>query len=249
MRVEEIPPVDDFFGEIGKSFELLRRTSKLVTQASKSNSFPIVLSGNCMASVGVAAGLKTDDLGCVWFDAHDDYNTPDTMMSGYLDSTGVSMMAGESFKALMDTVPGHRPFDLRRFVFCGIRDVTDVERRRVEDSPMKAVWGNTDTRVNFASELGTVLDQESSGSCMVHLDLDALDISYGRVNQFSAAGGLFEGDLQSCLGVIAAKMLPLSLTVASYDPNLDGGDKIADIAVNAIRTLLQLLVERKLLEA
>ena len=70
----ELEPVDDFDGEIGRSFELFRRTSIAVANARESGSFPILLSGNCSASVGVWAGLhaasqaeRTSQLGCVWF--------------------------------------------------------------------------------------------------------------------------------------------------------------------------------------
>jgi arginase len=73
-----------------------------------------------MSTAGVAAGLYVSALDCAWFDVHDDFDTPDTMTSGYLDGMGVSMMAGESFKAMMQTVPRFQPFDMRRFVFCGI---------------------------------------------------------------------------------------------------------------------------------
>jgi arginase len=118
----EIPPVqDDFEGEIGRTFELIRRVALAVTAARDAASFPIVLAGNCCISVGVAAGLSgsaelrgrgageadgEDGLGCVWFDAHDDYNVPDSMVSGYFDSQGIAMMAGECWKGLMATVPG-----------------------------------------------------------------------------------------------------------------------------------------------
>lgn len=247
IHVEEIQSVEEFNGEIGKSFELLRRTAQIVCRAVFTHSFPIILSGNCMASVGVAAGLGIDEPGCVWFDAHDDYHTPDTMMSGYLDSTGVSMMSGESFKALIATVPGHRPFDLSQFIFCGIRDVTEVERRRVEEGRMNAVWGSTTEKVEFAKELGRALDRRPINTAMIHLDLDVLDDSLGKVNKFSAPGGLFEDDLHGCLQTIAAKTLPVSLTVASFDPSLDGGDNITNIAVDAIKTVVQLLLEKGLL--
>ena len=87
-------------------------------------SFPVVLAGNCCASVGVAAGLcaaaeeagqaDKNSLRCVWFDAHDDYNISDTVVSGYFDSQGIAMMARECWKALMETVPGFRPVDTAR---------------------------------------------------------------------------------------------------------------------------------------
>lgn len=48
--LQEIGPVDEFEGEIGRSFELLRRISTAVSEAVTQNTFPLILSGNCMAS-------------------------------------------------------------------------------------------------------------------------------------------------------------------------------------------------------
>ena len=68
----EVPSVEnEFHGDIARSFELFRRTSELVRQAQEKQFFPVVLAGNCGASVGVAAGLtqaikKVDgELACV----------------------------------------------------------------------------------------------------------------------------------------------------------------------------------------
>jgi arginase len=68
----EIEPVDNFEGEIGRSFEVMRRISTAVKDTLSKNSFPLILSGNCMASAAVACGLQERDLGFIYFDAHDD---------------------------------------------------------------------------------------------------------------------------------------------------------------------------------
>ncbi|KAJ0316071.1 hypothetical protein Brms1b_005726 [Colletotrichum noveboracense] len=45
-----IGPVDAFEGEIGRTFEVLRRIATAVAAAASRCSFPLVLSGNCNAS-------------------------------------------------------------------------------------------------------------------------------------------------------------------------------------------------------
>ncbi|KAB5559637.1 hypothetical protein GE09DRAFT_62091 [Coniochaeta sp. 2T2.1] len=249
----DIEPVDDFEGEIGRSFEILRRTSKLVTEARDRSSFPVVLSGNCSATVGVAAGLSGSktlngaDIGCIWFDAHDDYNTPDTVMSGYFDSMGIAMLTDECWKGLLATVPGHRAVDLQNVVHVGMRDVTEAERKRVIDSGLDVVWGSDDTDeqdVYFAEQLGQVLTSKELGHTMVHVDLDCLDKSLGHVNKFAAAGGLYEQDLIECLATIMSLSDPTSLTVASFDPSYEGAENIARIATQAVTGFFQGLASK-----
>ncbi|KAL2127038.1 hypothetical protein VTI74DRAFT_11435 [Chaetomium olivicolor] len=253
-QVDIAPVSDDFEGEIGRSFEVLRRISLAVTAARNQSSFPIVLAGNCCASVGVAAGLwgsddlkdaRDDALGCVWFDAHDDYNTPDTVLSGYFDSQGIAMIAGECWKALLSTVPGFRPTPVRRVIHCGIRDVNHLERRRVEDSEMGVVWGDATKKVDFEDglrkEMREKFGQEKDTATLVHLDVDCLDSTLGKANAFSCPGGLFEEDMADCMEAISERTIPAAFTIASFDPCCDGDDsaqRLASISIDAVAKVL-----------
>lgn len=247
VSVEEIPPVDTFEGEIGRSIELIRRVSLAVTSAIKAHSFPIVLAGNCNTSVGVAAGLNQSnsfgDFDLVWFDAHSDLDSPDEHVSGYFDGMGVSMLTGESWKGMVETVPGWRPVPLEKVVFCGVRDVSEKQREKLERLDARVVYGGTTSKepIDFAGRLRDVLDGESGRSCLVHVDLDCLDSSIGKANEFAAPGGLSESDLLRCFEVVSRERRPAALTVASFNPGLEGGDRIADVAVDAISRLMLLM--------
>lgn len=248
----EIEPVDEFEGEIGRSFELFRRTSALVSEAHNSNSFPIVLSGNCSAAVGVAAGYNRslraretrEKLGCIWFDAHDDYNTPDTVVSGYFDSQPIAMLAGECWKGILGSVQGHEVMDIReKLVHVGLRDVNEVERQRVLNARFDVVWGDENGgRMEFAGRLRRFLEKKDLGPTMLHFDVDALDISLGKANQFSVPGGLFEEDLISCYDAIVQLTRPVSLTVASFDPSGDRAENIGLITIRSIKKLVGSLI-------
>ncbi|KAK1657786.1 putative arginase [Colletotrichum godetiae] len=249
LREIKVEPVDDHEGEIGRSFEVIKRTAKLVAQERRRGSFPIVLAGNCSSAVGVAAGLHASQgvgkggLGCVWFDAHDDFNTPDTVMSGYFDSMPIAMLAGQCWKGLLGTVPGHQPMNLERLVHVGMRDVNDLERARVAEAGFDVIWGSTEKKVDFGAELGVVLQRKNLGSTMVHFDVDSLDTSIGHANRFAAPGGLLREDIIGCFGAISEKAEPVSLTVASFDPSYEGAGNLASVAVEAIKLFLESLVK------
>lgn len=242
VKLTEVEPVDDFEGEIGRSFEVMRRISKAVSDTVADNSFPLILSGNCMATAAAACGLQQKDVGFVYFDAHDDLDSPDVNENGYFDAMGLSMLRGESWKRLMGTVPGFKPVDLSRFVYCGLRDQTPLQRQRVIDSGMRAVWGSTERQVDYAAELKSQLQERNYSPALVHLDLDVLDESYGKVNDYPSPGGMFESDLLSCMQLVPELTVPHSLTVCSFDPNAGDGDKIAAIAIRAITTFFQSVI-------
>ncbi|KAJ5293711.1 arginase [Penicillium antarcticum] len=247
VHLHEIERVDEFEGEIGRSFEIMRRISKAVTSAVNTNTFPLVLSGNCYASAAVACGLRIKDLAFIYFDAHDDLDSPDVNENGYFDAMGLSMLRGESWKTLMSSVPGFQPLDYQRFLYCGLRDQSDIQRQRVIDAGMTAIRGDTTKEVNFPAELKSHLETRDYSPALVHLDLDVLDESYGKVNDYPSPGGMFESDLIECMNNVPRQSLPKSLTVCSFDPDAGDGDKIAGIAICAIKTFVQSLLEMNVL--
>jgi arginase len=247
VQVLELPSVDDFEGEIGRSFELLRRTSKAVTDVCAKQSFPLVLSGNCMASAGVAYGLGLKDLGWIYFDAHDDMETPSTNVNGYLDAMGLSMLRGESFHRLATTIPGYAPHRYDKMIYCGLRDIEDSQKETVRKAGVEVIWGEPGKHVDFASKLTKALSEKDYTPASVHLDLDVLDESIGKINGYETPGGIQEDDLMKCMDLVPMKATPTSLTVCSFNPNLADGDKVATIAVTAIVTFIKLLLKTKAL--
>lgn len=236
----EIERVDTFEGEIGRSFEILARTSLAVSEAIATSSFPLVLSGNCMASVGVACGLGPKDLGYIYFDAHDDLHTPSTLDYGYFDAMGLPILAGKSFHAVAATIPGFQTISYdKHFLFCGLRESTGGERERVQEYGMDAIWGSPSEKTDYVRELSGRLSKTSISSALVHLDLDVLDESVGKVNGFETPGGMSVEDLVGCMTVVPQKTNPRSLVVCSFDPNLGDGDKIADIAIGAVVAFME----------
>ncbi|KAF5984598.1 arginase [Fusarium bulbicola] len=252
VHLFETESADYFDGDISRLFQLLYQTSVSVDNITRAGEFPIILAGNCSTTVGVQAGLTTalgEIPSCIWFDAHDDFNTPDVLKSGYLDSMAVAMMAGLCWKTLLADIRGFKAMDLKKnLVHCGMRDVTDLERSRVEEAGFPVIWGDLEEHVDFEGELGKVLDKKKFVQTMVHLDLDALDLSVGCVNKFSAHGGLLEDDLEKCLKMIPSKTKPVSLTIASFDPQRDIRGTIEPVAIKAVVAFVQGLISQGHLE-
>lgn len=240
---------DDFTtydGETARIFAVCQRISQLVAEARAQSSFPIVLAGNCNAAVGVWAGLAAATAsGCVWFDAHDDFHTPETLASGYGDSMAVAMMAGWCYQRMLRSVEGFAPLDLGRLVHVGMRDVTEEERHLVTDAGFDIVWGSEENKVDFAGELDGLLERKKLEQTMVHVDLDCLDASVGKASKLASYGGLLEDDLAKCLDNVVKHTEPVSLTLASYDPEYDTDGTVAEAAVGCVDAFIQQLLSQK----
>ncbi|CAH0028760.1 unnamed protein product [Clonostachys rhizophaga] len=204
-------------------FEIVRRVSDTVYKVVKNEPFPLVLSGNCYASAAIMAGSNKARLeqttlsprpGVLWLDSHDDLDAPSTHENSYLDAVAASMMTGTSWHTLMKTVPGHEPVDVKQVHYCGLRDVSEIQAKAVKDAGMDAVWGKADAKVDFTASLSQIPDRPSDAThAYTHLDLDVLDESLGRVNEFRSPGGYLPQDLLSLMQMIPLRVNSASLVV------------------------------------
>ena len=159
------------------------------------------------------------------------------------------MMAGKCWRALLKTIPGFRALDLNQLIHIGMRDVTEAERTGVDKAGFDVIWGSTEEKVDFNKGLGEVLKLKKGNmsETLVHVDLDSLDPSAGRASKYLAPGGLLEEDLTGCLERIVDETVPLSLTVASFDPAFDTDDQMANVAIRAIKSFVGSLLQKGLL--
>ncbi len=95
---------EDFPIEISTTFGLLRAIAHQVGVASNQGRFPLTLAGNCHSTVGALGGIESNKYGLVWFDAHGDFNTPETTTTGFMDGMPVAMAVGHCWKALTSSI-------------------------------------------------------------------------------------------------------------------------------------------------
>lgn len=228
-----ISAVDEFEGEIGRTFEIKRRIAAAVAETRAAGDFPLVLAGNCNATVGVAAGIGDQSAGLIWFDAHPDFDTPDEHRSGYLDGMVVATLAGQCWHKLAATIPGFRPFGLNRLLYCGIRDFEPGQLEKVRSAGIRAVIGSKEQETDYVGQLEAQLEELPFANAMIHLDVDCLGTSVGIANEYAASGGLTSQQLQTCFDRTCAKVKPVSLTIASFNPFLEGSEHISAAAISA----------------
>ena len=223
----------DWQAEIQTSFELMRMLSAAVREARESGRFPIVLAGNCNTAVGTLAGLGAQSTGVAWFDAHGDFNTPETTRSGFLDGTAVAIITGRCWTQLAATVPEFAPIPDDRVCLIGTRDLDSLESALLDESSVDIVEPR-----QLRSSLPRVLEKirEQVDSMYVHLDLDVLDSAVAAANSYAISGGLTLEDLDHALAQIAARFRIAGLTLSAYDPAVDTSGHAAQAAIRLICT-------------
>jgi len=224
------PPSSQFPSEIAMAAALQREVAALVTAARRAGALPLVLSGNCNTSVGTVSGLLAAQAAMpvvCWFDAHGDFNTPETSTSGFLDGMALSMLAGDCWRPLASSLPGYRPVPTSRVVLIGARDVDAAEARRLDASKILRV-AVTDVGAGLERALGKVPEADE---VYLHVDLDVLDPSEGRVNAYDAGAGLTRAALHDAIHRISRRRRIAAMALTAYDPDGDPERRIARLAV------------------
>ena len=223
VEVVRVRRGDDETNEIGASFEVVRRVAEAVAAAVERGAFPLVVSGNCMSSIGVVAGSGRD-LGVVWLDAHADFNTPDSSLSGFQDGMGLSILTGTGWRALRETIPGYRPVAEENVGLVGVRDVDTLEQERLDRSAVAVVAPGESAEPVLDGLAGRV------EGVYLHVDLDVLDPSEGRANEHAAPGGLVAADVERIVALVGERATIRGAAVTAYDPAADPEGSIPAIA-------------------
>jgi len=217
--------------EIQTSFELMRMLATEVWVARESDRLPIILAGNCNTAVGTLAGLGVESTGVAWFDAHADFNTPETTSSGFLDGTAVAILTGRCWSQLARTIPHFTPVADDRVCLIGTRDVDPLEHDLLEASLLEVV-----SPTHLRRTLGATLDgiREHVKDMYVHLDLDVLDAGVARANSYAVSGGLTLEDVEYSLAEIRGRFRTAGITLSAYDPAGDADGLAARAAIRLI---------------
>lgn len=187
---------------------------------------------------GVAAGLseRSERLGLIWFDAHGDFNTAQTTLSGNLHGMPFAIALGYGATELTELggfFPKVRP---ENAVLVGAREFDPKEREHMESAGV-TIFGMEDIKAQgMPSVMTKALAIASSGTAGIHVsfDVDVMDPSEVPGTGYAVADGMTLSQAREALELIAASGHLLSLDMVELDPLLDVKNQSARVAVELI---------------
>lgn len=228
-----------FLTEIGTSFELNRLLAEQVHSTISNNRFPIVLAGNCNSCLGTLAGMSQDRLGIVWFDAHGDFNTPETTISGFLDGMGLAMATGRCWRSLLKTIPGFRPIPEANIIHIGARDLDPEEERLLRESEIEVIppnGGQNTIHKTIEAALDKLRDKVTR--IYLHVDMDILDTGEALPNHLAVPGGLSVEVVEEIIGRIKERFEVGAGAITSFDPDYDKDDKVLEAGIRILKAFV-----------
>ncbi len=245
VEVELVETTETFPSEIKVTFDLQRQIAERVRAAVAAGWFPIMLGGNCNYTVGAVTGIDPLTTGLVWFDAHGEFNTPETTVGGFLDGMGLALGTGRCWRQMAATIPGFRPIPDSNVVLIGARDFDAEELRELQRTAITIVepgfiakWGTLGALMPTLAALHGRI-----GYVYVHLDLDVLDPEEATANPWRAKGGLTIAQVDQTLRLIRKRFALRGVGLASFDPLADVDGRALEAAFTFIDTLCAPLPE------
>jgi arginase len=159
---------------------------------------PLLLSGDCPTALGAVAGLQRrhSDLAVVWLDAHGDFNTPATTISGYLGGMPLAMLTGRAPELFCDAL-GLRPVAESDVVLAGARDLDPAERDALTVSQVRRVPADP-------AAITSALDGLGRTPVYLHLDVDVIDSAHLPGLRFPSGPGPAVRQVEECLAAVCA---------------------------------------------
>jgi arginase len=207
-----------------QELEAVADINSALTQAVAVEPKPvIVLAGNCSSCLGTLAAL--DDPGIVWLDAHGDFNTPETSISGALEGMSLAIAAGHCHANLMA-----RPVAEENVVLAATRSLDPLEQVRLHAS--KVTLASLDAFPRSVDLLAARVN-----SIYLHLDLDVLDPSISPGVNFSAPGGITPDQLFDAVHHVIATGKLAAVAIANFNPAHDQDHRTRTIAQQLVAIL------------
>lgn len=253
VAVTTVERPSPFTEELDAVITVNQALARAVTAAAASDRLPLVVAGNCNASLGLRAGLLAAGapagLPVVWFDAHGDFNTPATTVTGYLDGMPLAMLTGAAHPETWLRLGG-RAVAEDLVVHLGARELDPAEAVALDGSRVRVVApAAADGRLEAA--LAAALEGLPGGGpatgagarppLQLHVDLDVLDPRLAPGVSFPSPNGLTPTQLRRALAVVGRHFTPAGLTLSSYLPERDdGGASTLQAGIDVLVTVADL---------
>jgi arginase len=249
MAIDAVPELTDAVPGSAKHYREIQRWIRTLSarayELAHSGAIPIFLGGDHSLSMGSVNGIARHchetgrELFVLWLDAHTDYNTPATTITGNMHGMSAAFLCGERG---LDGLLGQEPrasIDPDQLEVFGARSIDKLELdllrdRRVSVSDMRQI-----DEFGVAVLIRRVIDKVAARNGVLHVsfDVDFLDPSVAPGVGTTVPGGATYREAHLVMELLHDSGLVRSLDIVELNPFLDERGRTARTAVELIGSL------------
>ena len=205
---------------------------------------PIVMGGDHSLALGTVAGAVDHALSVgrpqfvLWLDAHSDFHTPMTTVSGNLHGTPLAYAAGRGGFDAFPPFPA--PVPAENICLFGIRSVDPAEHAMLLERDFEINDMRVLDEFGIVAPLRRFLDRVSAANGLLHvsLDVDFLDPSIAPAVGTTVPGGTTVREAHLVMELLHESGLVTSLDLVELNPFLDDRGRTARLMVDLVASLM-----------
>ncbi len=202
-----------------------RTTAEVI--ASHPDCTPLVFAPDCVSAWGIMKGLEAKAPDVLWFDAHGDFNTPETTRSGYLGGMPLAAMVGRGNEDLMRGL-SFSPISETKVTLTDARNLDPEEGELVRSSAVTHLKSIRDVlNVDWAKK-----------PLYIHLDTDVLDPADMPTLNYPEPNGPSLDELIDVLKHVRQSASVAGIYISLWDDALPGADAARAATLQLTRTLV-----------
>jgi arginase len=180
--VRLLPEEEQDYGEWHRMGLANGHLADLVAENRREGFVSVGFLANCTSVVGVLGGLQHSGpgrrplrVGLVFIDAHGDFNTPETTLSGMLGGMPVAISAGMALTNLRLKSGLEPALPTRYIVMAGVRDTDPLEQDLIDRSEVQLLTTEDIRGAGAAVRAQMERLSQLTDVIYVHVDMDVLD--------------------------------------------------------------------------
>jgi arginase len=216
--------------------------AKKVEKSARAGHFPLVLGGDHSIVMGTVAGLTKakGPQGCIYIDAHGDFNTMDTTPSGNIHGMGLAACMGLGHSKLVN-IGGVKPkLRAENVALIGVRELDEGERELIKKSEIYVATMRDIDEKGIGRVMRDAIERARDGTRGVHvtLDVDVLEPREAPGTGTPVPGGLTFREAHLAMEVLSERNIATSFELVEVNPLLDTGNRTAELSVGLIESLV-----------
>lgn len=207
--------------------------------AVEQGEIPLFIGGDHTLAIGSIGGVThREPAGLIWIDAHGDFNTPQTTLTGNIHGMTLAVLMGDGYPGLVDVGRPGPKLAAEDVVMIGIRDLDPGERDRLKESGITVyTMRDIDERGMGVITREALERLEHRERLHVSLDMDAIDPQFGPGVGTVSPGGITCREAQLMMEIIADSHRCSALDIVEINPIFDHRNQTARLAVELTASL------------
>ena len=221
--------------------EFNEKLYETVSNIVEEGNFPLTLGGDHTIAIASAlASIKQrKKLGIIWVDAHGDFNTFKTTITGNLHGLPLAVITGYEKDLLADFHKGNfYPFE--NTVILGARDIDPLELENLKDANV-TIFTTADIHkygVKKITKKAYEIASKNVDGVHISYDIDVIDPKDAPGVSVPAISGITKEEAYDILDVLLKKDNIKSMDVVEFNPLKDKDGKTEKIAANIVNKII-----------